>query len=152
MKLICMICGSNLDLDLDNLEEFVPNRIWGLIRHHHLHYCGHESAFERSGEPIYCAFLCKPEDRSALLLSKFVFSKWKNKLIYHYQFEGIETKDRFKKMLKEFLDEADYILKNPNIAEKEEKIRLLAQRKFDKYKEIIVEGNFEKERGKYLKE
>jgi len=143
VKLICAICRNQVQVNLEDLEIFVPDRIWGLKREPKIHYCGHESIFGFDSFPIYSSFLYKKGDKAADLLSKFGLSKWAGKVKFRFLETGTESKDYFKKILRELLEEADSILKNQKIDMPEEKIRLLIQDKLEGYREKIKFGKFE---------
>lgn len=141
-EFVCMLCGTKLNLDKSDLEEFVPGRIWGLTHEKELHHCGHESAFAKD-EPLFAAFVAKEGDKAAQQLSKFEFSKWKGKMQFHMLERGVESKDYFKQILKELVEEIDFILKSEKIPNPEEKIRLIILDKLEPYREIIKIGKAE---------
>lgn len=149
-KLICAICRKRVHVDPKKLEEFVPNRLWGAELKQKECDCSHESVFAE-GEPIYANFLYKPGDKAMILLSKLELSKWKGKVYFHLLEEGVYGKKEFKSVIMRLLKEIDFILKNPKVENKEEKIRLLAQDKLEGYKEKVKRGKFEQERKKYIK-
>lgn len=136
-KFICAICGKQLHIDPKKVEEFVPDRLWAIRLEQNIHSCGHESVFAR-GEPIYSAFLYKPGDKALELLSKLEMSKWKDKAYFHYIEEGVEDTEDFKKVMKRLINEIDFILEDPKIKNKEEKIKLIIQDKLEGYKETTA--------------
>jgi len=148
-KFICAICGSELEIHPDLLEEFVPGRLWAVELNKKVHSCGHESVFAR-GEPIYSAFFYKPGDKAMELLSKVELSKWRDKAYFHYIEEGVQDKEEFKQVMRRLINEVDSILENPKIQDKEDKVRLIAQDKLEGYKEKIERGKFEQEREKFV--
>ena len=134
MATICVFCGKAVSAD--RWEPFVPNRIWGLAHKWTEHEHDHQSVFAEGQEDSYSSFLINRDDKAANLVAKYGFSRWKNKVVFHYLVSGSESKEEFKRLLKELLEEIDSILQS-ELPSKEDKIRLLVVDKFEPYREII---------------
>ncbi|MEM2954660.1 MAG: hypothetical protein QW625_01750 [Candidatus Nanoarchaeia archaeon] len=136
-NLICVFCKEKIEED--RVEIFVSNRLWG-IKHKWStsHECGHESVFSEGefADSKYATFAYKENDKTLSLIAKYGFSMWKNKEVFHYLVLGLESKEKFKQILKNLIEEVDKILAS-EIPFAEEKAKLLIQDKFGPYREQI---------------
>jgi len=135
-KLVCLICGEEVDFDATHMKEFIKDRIWVLEDGNPVHDCGHLSHFAH-GEPVYASFLCRPNDEPARLFGELGFSKWKDKVILHPEQEGVEDEDYFKVIMERLFDEIAFIMRSPKIEDKRKKIELLVTHKLEGFKEKI---------------
>lgn len=136
MRLVCMVCGHEVEADTKGLESFVLGRVWGLKKGNKIHDCGHESVFAEV-EPIYVSFVCKKTDKPALLLARYELKKWKGRVNFHFLEEGVRNRQEFKKILKNLLKEIEFILKSKKVTDKQRKIKAILVDKIENYREVI---------------
>jgi len=130
---VCVFCGSEV---IGKHEVFVTNRIWGLQQAARLHECGHQTVFEEDDSP-YVAYFVKKNDKAANLVAKYGFSKWKNQVVFAYEELGVESHNYFKRVLARLLKDIDAMIKR---GDSERKIKLLIEKKFEPFKEVLKNG------------